>query len=311
MECAKVSAFQLTTGAGTGLVLTSDNSGNASWQIQPQLWAANGTSIYNNNGGKVGIGTATPGSELQITAANDSRFRIQTTSGGNLSFQQSQLSSDWAGLTHPYVLQAFEGSGTSDMAFTPVINSPASGLIIKSTGNIGIGTITPAAKLDVNGKGRFTAFQLPTGAGAGKILISDASGNATWATSSSASGWIVSGSNVFFNGSGAIGVNCTTIPTGYKLSVNGDIRARRMRVDHDTWCDYVFAESYYLRPLNELEAFIKTYKHLPEIPSEIEVKQNGSDLGEMDEKLLKKVEELTLYIIELEKRISKMENVEK
>ncbi|MDD2688513.1 MAG: hypothetical protein WC142_04325, partial [Bacteroidales bacterium] len=73
------------------------------------------------------------------------------------------------------------------------------------------------------------------------------------------------------------------------------------------WPDYVFANDYNLMSLKELEAFIKINKHLPKIPSSTEVKENGVQLGEMNAVLLEKIEELTLYIIELEKRISEME----
>jgi hypothetical protein len=73
------------------------------------------------------------------------------------------------------------------------------------------------------------------------------------------------------------------------------------------WYDHVFAQDYKLMSLPELEQFIKTNTHLPEIPSEKEVKENGFSLGEMQGKLLLKIEELTLYIIELEKRLSELE----
>jgi len=67
------------------------------------------------------------------------------------------------------------------------------------------------------------------------------------------------------------------------------------------WSDFVFNEDYHLKPLNEIEEFIKINKHLPEIPSAKEVEANGVALGEMQAKLLQKVEELTLYMIELKK----------
>jgi len=81
------------------------------------------------------------------------------------------------------------------------------------------------------------------------------------------------------------------------------------------WYDHVFYPDYNLRPLDELEQFIKENNHLPEIPSAKEVKENGLDLGDMQGKLLLKIEELTLYTIEqqklieaLEKRLSELEN---
>jgi len=73
-----------------------------------------------------------------------------------------------------------------------------------------------------------------------------------------------------------------------------------------SWPDYVFAPDYRLRPLLELEQFIQQNKHLPEIPSAQEIEENGIDLGAMQSKLLLKIEELTLYILDLQKQIDEL-----
>ncbi|ELR68658.1 hypothetical protein C900_00169 [Fulvivirga imtechensis AK7] len=75
-----------------------------------------------------------------------------------------------------------------------------------------------------------------------------------------------------------------------------------------SWPDYVFEENYNLTPLQDLEIYLKENKHLPGIPDAKTVEEEGVKLGEMNAKLLEKVEELTLYIIELEKRIKSLEN---
>lgn len=100
-----------------------------------------------------------------------------------------------------------------------------------------------------------------------------------------------------------------------KLSVNGTIRAKEIKVEATPWPDYVFNSSYQLPNLKDTEQFIRENKHLPEIPSATEVEKEGVNLGEMNAKLLKKIEELTLYLIEkdkqvdaLEKRVGKLEN---
>jgi hypothetical protein len=98
---------------------------------------------------------------------------------------------------------------------------------------------------------------------------------------------------------GNLGIGCTNVPSGFRMAVNGAIRARRVRVDTEGWCDYVFDENYKLKPLQEVEEFIKKNKHLEEIPSAEEVSKEGIDLSEMNMLLLKKVEEITLYLIEL------------
>jgi hypothetical protein len=87
-----------------------------------------------------------------------------------------------------------------------------------------------------------------------------------------------------------------------KLSVNGKIRAQEIKVETTNWPDYVFAKDYQLPSLKETEQHIKDKGHLPGIPSAAEVKANGVDLGEMNAKLLKKIEELTLHLIEQEKK---------
>ena len=87
------------------------------------------------------------------------------------------------------------------------------------------------------------------------------------------------------------------------LSVNGWVVAKKVMVQTSSWADKVFSENYSLTKLSDLETFIKQHKHLPEIPSEVEVKEKGIDVGEMNKLLLQKVEELTLYLIEQQKQI--------
>ncbi len=79
-----------------------------------------------------------------------------------------------------------------------------------------------------------------------------------------------------------------------------------MKVTLSGWSDFVFDESYRLPSLSELERYVKENRHLPDIPTESEVKQGGVDLGEMNALLLQKVEELTLYIIDLQKQINEL-----
>jgi hypothetical protein len=98
------------------------------------------------------------------------------------------------------------------------------------------------------------------------------------------------------------------IPTSHKLYVTGGISAEEVKVKlKENWSDYVFEPHYKLLTLPELESFIITNRHLPEIPPAAEVEKNGINLGEMNALLLKKIEELTLYIIEQEKRIKAIE----
>lgn len=105
---------------------------------------------------------------------------------------------------------------------------------------------------------------------------------------------------------GNVGIGKTN-PTD-KLEVNGRIHARWVRIDLNNWSDYVFLPTYELKPLQEVELYIKKHGHLENIPSEEEVLENGIDLGEMNRLLLEKVEELTLYTIELNKKITVLES---
>lgn len=105
---------------------------------------------------------------------------------------------------------------------------------------------------------------------------------------------------------GNVGIG-TTSPTE-KLSVKGKIRAQEIKVETANWPDYVFAKDYQLPSLQETEQHIKNKGHLPGIPSAEEVKANGIDLGDMNTKLLQKIEELTLYLIEKNRKIEAMES---
>ena len=102
-----------------------------------------------------------------------------------------------------------------------------------------------------------------------------------------------------------VGIGTTT--TGpHKLAVEGSIGAREVKVESTTWSDFVFREDYELMSINEVENYIRENKHLPNIPTESQVKDEGINLGEMDAKLLQKIEELTLYVIELKQEIDQL-----
>lgn len=115
------------------------------------------------------------------------------------------------------------------------------------------------------------------------------------------------------NGKVAIGTtqyNCSSC-TGYRLFVKDGIKTEKVKVEiaaENGWADYVFAKDYKLMPLQELESYISNNGHLREVPSTEEAIQNGIELKEMNILLLKKVEELTLHLIEQNKRIEKLEN---
>jgi hypothetical protein len=91
------------------------------------------------------------------------------------------------------------------------------------------------------------------------------------------------------------------------LSVNGNIRSKQVKVESANWPDYVFKKDYRLPSLQEVKTYIDQNQHLPEIPSEQQIAKEGLNLGEMNKLLMKKVEELTLYLIEKDQKEKKLE----
>jgi hypothetical protein len=103
---------------------------------------------------------------------------------------------------------------------------------------------------------------------------------------------------------GRLVIRNNTIET-FRVESNGMVRARKVKVDSETWPDYVFEKNYKLLPLDELEIYLQQNKHLPAVPSEQQIKAEGIDLAEMNVKMMEKIEELTLYLIQQNKELEK------
>lgn len=128
-------------------------------------------------------------------------------------------------------------------------------------------------------------------------------------TFSTSNGWeqsqLIERLRIKSNGDVGIGVSD---PKGYKLAVGGSMIAESIKVKTlSTWPDYVFYQDYELPSLKEIKEFIRHNRHLPDLPSADDVDSNGIDVGEMNAKLLRKIEELTLYLIDQNERLDRQQ----
>ncbi|QLC64962.1 hypothetical protein LPB248_01325 [Flavobacterium sp. LPB0248] len=276
----------------------------------------NGNSYISS--GNFGIGTSGPNARLYVNEGdivinkNGSGIlrgdNYNYGSGGAIKVSSSNTISD------QYIQLGRALTGTGE--FFPHLT------VMSNSGNVGIGVFNPTQKLEVSGGALFQGVLASTISdnGGGKIELR----NPSKALNGIASTWAiynmtgVYGNSLQFwaydnlgcgNGlcnnrftimdNGNVGIGQTN-PSN-KLDVNGTIHSREVKVDMKDWSDFVFKKEYNLPTLEEVEKHIAEKGHLKNIPNEEEVLKNGINLGEMNAKLLQKIEELTLYIIEIKK----------
>lgn len=284
-----------------------------------QDWVMNGNNIYYTyNNGKVGIGIANPDNTLHVNGgifvgANQTSYTGGPGGSGSINFKTA---------TTDYVYIKGEGAGSDDggllfMGGDDVgtyfrFNNSVTGELMRITGNgnVGIGTTSPGAKLHVSGNilqdnGGSNVFQAKNSSGSIETWMWPRWSDNVMYTNFGSGGWNIRNNTsvnvMYLTNGGSVGIG-TTNPGTDKLAVNGTIRAKELYLTTTGWSDFVFEPGYNLRTLLQVENFIKKNGHLPEIPSQKEVEEKGVGVIDMQSKLLQKIEELTLYLIEQNKK---------
>ena len=310
--------FVLNSTGSTIRTYLGANSGNTYGIIETLNSGAlsYGNTVINPSGGNVGIGTTNPVGKLDVFDGNGTGV-ISYFGAYNIANSKGLYLSRPTVNTNPVNIQGTQASvGAADISFQ------AEG------GNVGIGTSNPATILDVDGginKGKVKVdgtsalaqlkFYRWSGSGGSynsSAIVTDqnSSGGSilkfqTASGSASIPGSETLNTQMVIDGSGNVGIGTTTPREA--LSVNGKIRSQEVKVEITNWPDFVFKPQYTLPSLLEVENYIDQNHHLPDMPSEQDVKDNGLNLGEINKILTKKVEELTLYLIEKDKQLKAQE----
>jgi len=250
--------------------------------------------LFIQNDGNVGIGTGTPATKLHV----DGDVTVSTIP--NNRTRDYIVSTDETGkliLTDVSALKDNLGNHTATQ------NLLMSGFSINNVGAIyGPSVSENWGKLEIFGSNSITSGKIEIGDG-----VNDAAVKLITRSKTAAVQFLIGGNWAMQVKNSEVVVgdpNDQEVPVD--LKVYGKIYGREVKVTLDHYYDHVFNPAYKLMPVSELSDYVKTNKHLPDIPSEKEVMDNGLNVGEMNALLLKKVEELTLYIIDQQKQLDEL-----
>jgi len=277
-----------------------------------------------DNFGNVGIGNASPAANLPGGWAAGVGSTILSLNGGTTNADaglQIYNKAQTLGLNiwqrgtvndgTAYIDNIWSNNLANTVFRMRTAGTPVNLLTLSARTRIGINNLTPSSLLDITSTATGGAGGLilrsSTGTGNAVAVMQDDGDTGTLilkAAGTTAVNLSATGDSYFNAGNVGVG---TTDTQGYKFAVNGTIHSKEVKVDMTGWPDHVFKKEYRLWPLTEVKRYIDANGHLPEMPSEEQVAKEGLDLGEMNKLLTKKVEELTLYLIEQDKRIQKLE----
>lgn len=284
------------------------------------LWTTIGGSIFNSNAGNVGIGTNDPFYKLDVNGKG-------SFYGPPITFADNGFGNKFEGGALKFTTPAgpfvntnmvLEGNKIQSYIFDAgLIDEYAGSLNLNPLGgNVGIGTDNPIAnsKVTLQANDNYTTaltIQNPSASVKFQAFVGGPNNGNTISLGTPGAMpmalYTNSANRMFITANGNIGIGTDNPDAAYLLSVNGKIKAREIRVTTANWADYVFAKDYKLMPLKEVEAFINTNKHLPNISAASEIEKNGLDISAMQSKMMEKIEELTLYLIEANKKIENLE----